>query len=667
MRPGIFRAVATGVGAVLLTGLAPGVAGASSAPYRLGGGVTEPIYSYSDAIRESVWVPIQRDDDRDGRADRVAVDIVRPSEPAARNQKIPIVMDTSGYYGNLGRGRESQVKTYDRNGNMLQSPLFYDNYFVPRGYAVAQVDMAGTNRSTGCNDDNGPNSTASSTAVIDWLNGRVMGYASADGDVERTAGWSSGSVGMIGKSWDGAATMRAAGSGVDGLKTVVPISAVSSQYTWTYENTGAHRPNNRTPYQYARDFMSPAHLPKCRKFLEDLKRRIEPPGYVSGDYSPGWAEQDATLTAKNVRASVFLVHGQADSNVTPLQYGAWFDQLPAGVPKKMWLSQTGHVDPFDFRRAEWVTTLHRWFDKYLYGIDNGIDTEPALSVEQAPDRWADYAAIRDPRVQSRILSPTLSTTPGTGGLGENPAPQESLTINADPGKTLADLAKADPSTVLKGENGNLNRLVYATGNLTGDLRVSGTPTVAVTVRPTKDVAKKGAAPVSAYLVDYGPATIRTDPTNDGGINELDQSKTTSCWGGYTAYDTGCFKDATATSQETTATVISTGHGDLRHANDLAKANPVKSGETYTLNIPLYTVDHVVPAGHRLGIVIAGSDDYVPGGSGQYSVSLGQTSLRVPIVGGQVPAATPATTPVVTRVTPRDSVRPERMIDLPASS
>ncbi|RZQ62263.1 CocE/NonD family hydrolase [Amycolatopsis suaedae] len=663
---GALRAVSTGMGAVVVLGLAPGVAAASPVPYQLNGGMTAPIYSYSDAIRESVWVPIGRDDDRDGRTDRVAVDIVRPHEPSTRSQKIPIIMDTSGYYGNLGRGRESQLKTYDSHGNMLLSPLYYDNYFVPRGYAVAQVDMAGTNRSTGCNDNNGPNNTASSTAVIDWLNGRTKGYASVDGDIERTAEWSSGAVGMIGKSWDGAAAIRAAGSGVEGLKTVVPIAAVSSQYTWTYENTGAHQPRKRTPYEYARDFSSPAQLPKCREFLADLKRRIEPPGYVSGDYSPGWAEQDANPTAKNVRASVFIVHGQADWNVTPLHYGTWFDQLPADVPKKMWLSQAGHVDPFDFRRAEWVTTLNRWFDRYLYDIDNGIDNEPALSVEQAPDRWADYAAIRDPRVQTRILSPTLSETPGIGGLGENSAPQESVTIEAASGSGLVGLAKPGPETELKNENGQLNRLVYATGKLTSDLRVSGTPSVTVTVRPSKDIAKEDAAPVSAYLVDYGPATIRTGPTNAGGINELGSSTTTSCWGAYTSYDTGCFEDATATSQDTDATVFSGGHGDLRHANDRTKGGTVKAGETYTVNIPLYTVDHIVPAGHRLGIVIAGSDDDVPGGAGRYTVSLGQTSLRVPIVGGQVNAEAPANTAVVARVAQRDGVQPRQLLDLPVA-
>ena len=47
-----------------------------------------------------------------------------------------------------------------------------------------------------------------------------------------------------------------------------------------------------------------------------------------------------------------------------------------GVPRKIWLSQEGHVDPFDFRRAEWVDTLHSWFDYWLQDLPNGMMREP---------------------------------------------------------------------------------------------------------------------------------------------------------------------------------------------------------------------------------------------------------------------------------------------------
>ena len=78
--------------------------------------------------------------------------------------------------------------------------VYYDNYFVPRGYAVVLVDEAGTNRSTGC--PSGPDATGTSVAVINWLNGRGHGYSTLSGGHEVTADWSSGKVGMFGKSND---------------------------------------------------------------------------------------------------------------------------------------------------------------------------------------------------------------------------------------------------------------------------------------------------------------------------------------------------------------------------------------------------------------------------------------------------------------------------------
>ena len=45
----------------------------------------------------------------------------------------------------------------------------------------------------------------------------------------------------------------------------------------------------------------------------------------------------------NVKAAVFSVNGRADLNVKPINWGQWLDALPTSVPRKLWLSQTGHV------------------------------------------------------------------------------------------------------------------------------------------------------------------------------------------------------------------------------------------------------------------------------------------------------------------------------------
>ena len=88
---------------------------------------------------------------------------------------------------------------------------------------------------------------------------------------------------------------------------------------------------------------------------------------------------------------MFVVHGLSDYNVQPNHVGQWWAALAKyQVPRKIWLGLEDHVDPFEFRRAEWVDELHKWFDYWLQGLRNDVMREPIASVETAPDTWAKY-------------------------------------------------------------------------------------------------------------------------------------------------------------------------------------------------------------------------------------------------------------------------------------
>ena len=66
---------------------------------------------------------------------------------------------------------------------------------------------------------------------------------------------------------------------------------------------------------------------------------------------------------------MFLTHGMGDENVRFDHFSRfWYALQDLGVPRKAWLMQTGHVDPFDNSRAKWVDTLHHWFDYWLEGV-----------------------------------------------------------------------------------------------------------------------------------------------------------------------------------------------------------------------------------------------------------------------------------------------------------
>ncbi|MFI1168984.1 Xaa-Pro dipeptidyl-peptidase [Streptomyces sp. NPDC020801] len=601
---------------------------------------SRPVYSYAHAVREAVWVDTGLDGDGDGRSDRVAVDIVRPREPAQQGRKVPVIMDASPYYSCCGRGNESQKKTYDAHGHVVQMPLFYDNYFVPRGYAFVGVDLAGTSRSDGCVDVGGRFDVQSAKAVVDWLGGRARAYTTRTGSTTVKATWTNGTTGMIGKSWDGTIANGVAATGVRGLKTIVPISAISSWYDY-YFAKGAPL------YGSGPDWLSNyVESPDAQARCAAVQKKLVDGAPRTGDWTGLWTERDYVKDAGKVRASVFLVHGMQDLNVRTKNFGQWWDALAKhDVQRKIWLSQTGHVDPFDFRRAAWADTLHRWFDHELLGYDNGIDREPMADIERHPDQWVTSRTWPPRGTGATTLRPAPGSRPGVGTLGLRGA-HGTETFTDDPRLSETDWAAGidKPAPEKAG---------FVTGPLSRALRLSGSSQVTVTATPTTSTAH-----LSAVLVDLGPDTIRDYADAAEGITTLTDR---TCWGASTAGDSACFKETEARTSAVTYTVLSRGWADLGNYASAGKGVPLTPGKAYTITLDLAATDHVVPTGHRLALIVAGTDkDLIdpPSSTPTLTLDLSRTSAKVPLLGGTAAfaRATAGSAPAAPGATTLDGVR-----------
>jgi X-Pro dipeptidyl-peptidase len=571
-----------------------GISGVAQPTLVLQGGVTKPVFSYRNAIRESVWVN-GPDGDGDGHPDLVTADIVRPRELDGV-AKVPVIMDASPYYLCCGRGNEHETKTYDAHERPLKLPLFYDNYFEPRGYAVVLVDMAGTARSTGCADEGAASDIRSTQAVIDWLNGRATAV-----DVHgnpATASWANGDVGLIGKSYDGTLAEGVAATGVEGLKTIVPISAISSWYD--YDRAQG------IPYSYNYPGGLSSLVESARTQPVDCSAinawMNAHDGDETGDYTRFWSKRDyrkrPAPSASRVKASVFLVHGLQDTNVQTPNFARWLQQMYVhGVVTKVWLSRLGHVDPFDYRRADWVRTLNRWFDNQLMGVDNGVLDEPRVEVEISPGRWV-----------------TGDAWPATNST-------EALTFHADgsmtpgPPEAGTDSFTNDPhqfESQAIAQGPNAHRLLYVSGSLQEDLRISGGAAVDLTIRPHTSLGQVGIA-----LVDYGEQ-VRV-PDGDGNRT----LQTQSCWGKSTTYDDACYHDSVEDQQSEPLAVLARGWARLN------------GNGWHTLTVNLAHNDVVVPAGHQLGVAIfAASPQWLvtlDGAPTIYDVDLGASTLELPVV------------------------------------
>ena len=367
-------------------------------------GKTAPVFSYADAKRERVWIPVAGvDQDANGVTDRVAIDIIRPKE-SGPNLKVPAIIDDSPYYTSVGRGNETQFIHTTADGVLDKFPLFYDNYFVPRGYAVILAHSIGTAFSTGCPLHGGPGDVAGFKAVIDWTEGRVPGYTSSTGDTPVLADWSNGKNAMIGKSYDGTFANGVAATGVDGLTTIVPISAISDWYD--YSRMGGIRENTHYPRSLDNSITATQSLATLGVLPPDhrdlVRERVHQPG-PDRRRRHGRHQRRSGTTATTTRTSARSRRPSSSRTASTTTTSArtscsrWWAGLAANnVPRKLWLSLEGHVDPFEYRRTEWVNTLHRWFDYWLQGVQNGIMDRAARGHRDVRGHVHDVRRLADP-------------------------------------------------------------------------------------------------------------------------------------------------------------------------------------------------------------------------------------------------------------------------------
>lgn len=644
-----WKTVLIALAVALPSGVLPAAA-ARSAAAPIENDETQPVYSRAEALKETVFVEVAGvDSDHDDRPDRVAVDIMRPRETAS-GLKVPIIMEASPYYGGGNDvpnhvvdldGSDPAGMDYRRNKfNDLRDEMFgldeglndaratvppfrgyYDNYFVPRGYAVALVENLGSGRATGCPTTGLDNETAGPKAVIDWLNGRARAFDAAGEAVE--AGWSTGNVGMIGVSYNGTLANAVATTGVRGLKTIVPIAAISSWYDYYRAGGGVLAPGGYqgedadvlARYVLTRENAQQACGPLMDRIGHDQDR-------VTGDYSDFWDRRNYLNNVRRVRASVFAVAGLNDWNVKTKHTVQWWDALARrGVPRKIWLHQGPHFNPFSYaqRNAEWLRQLHHWFDFYLYGLRNGIMDEPQADVESGPGQWARHASWPLPGTRDVRLRLAAGTGGRNGTLGRERSGGHTVESFTDQSaRTAEQLAENVTAT-------DPNRLAYLSATLTRDVRLSGTPSVSV-----RAAFAGGRSPyLTALLVDYG-----TDTRASG---EVVYDTTPVCYGQGVPGDTGCARLAEHVTVTAPYKIITRGWLDVRNRHSASRTELLREGGFYDFDLDLQPGDYVVKAGHRLGVVLISTDrDFtlrLPPGT-RVSVEPGAGSVRLPVVGGR---------------------------------
>jgi len=651
-----FSLRAARIAATLCFGAAPCLTAQDSAQAKptFAGGIAQVVPAFADStawIRQDLWVETGFDSDQDGKPDRVHVDVTRPRQTDT-GLKVAVIYGSSPYYAGVSRDQVDWDVRQELNaqpkprGRMLSAP--YDgtrtrisremvNEWVPRGFAVVHSEAPGTGRSQGCPTVGDTPERTAMKYVVDWLNGRAKGYTTETGSEEVTATWSTGKVGMMGTSYEGTLPLAAATTGVDGLEVVIPVSPNTSYYHYYRSNGLVRSPGGYLgeDVDVLYDFIASGDTTERAACERLYKNGVFAKGQdrVTGDYNDFWAKRDLLPWVKNIKAAVLLAHGLNDYNVVSEHSVRIYNEMKKdGLPVSLYLHQGGHGGnpPPDM--------VNRWFSHYLYGVDNGVEKDPAVwivqdSGSQAPP--AIIAAAKSAQDSARRAEGSDSeTTPVAAPAGRRrrrpagpptpfasfPVPGSSavqfhptgsgtavgaLAFSAAPnGKgTLVDDVSMSGSADASAAS-STHRLMYASPVLTDTVHISGTPRVTLRI-----ASSKPAANLSVWLV-----MLPYDSTDVG--------------------------------SQSHAGLISRGWADPQNAKSLTAGGNYDSeqpgeqlvpGKFYDLTFDLEPDDEFVPAGKRFAVMIMSSDREFtlwPAPGTELTVDLAHSSVSIPIVGGR---------------------------------
>ncbi len=479
-----------------------------------------------------------------------------------------------------------------RKDDLSVWPREYRRFRDEGDYAVCRLDVRGTGTSEGVAVDEYPPQEVEDLAeVIDWLS---------------RADWCTGSVGMYGSSYSGFNTIQTAMRRPPALKAIVPIYATDDRYTDDIHFGGGVR--KAIEFGYPLFMVSMNALPPVPSLAGDdwrdrWLRRIDElePWFGSIEEQtdgPFWRRGSLRPDYHLIEVPTMLVAGWADVYRTAML--RTFEHLR--VPKRLVMGPWCHMLPdasIPGPRIDHVPEMIRWWDRWLRGVDNGVDREPPVTVyvqrsttpepdlAEVPGEWR-FEAEWPPERRSALILPL-----GDAQLRGRPGrvDEETLRVRGDVGASAHIRGSYPPpyGLPLDQRPDEVYSLVYD-WPVEEELEILGSPVLQARVRSSVPVAF-----VSAKLCEVLP---------DG-----------------------------------TSALVSRGLLNLTRRDSHADPAPMEVGIATDVTIELDATSRVFQPGNRIRLAIAGADwpnGWPPPEAGDLAVELGETRLILPHVVGPSP-------------------------------
>ena len=306
-----------------------------------------------------------------------------------------------------------------RDGTIARDEMMHP-YVAGHGYASVRVDMRGNGDSDGLMaDEYTPLELQDACDVIAWLAAQP---------------WCSGTVGMMGKSWGGFNCLQTAALRPPALKAVISVCSTTDRFADDVhfkggcllgENLGWGAVmlsySSRPPDPMLRDDWLEVWLARlaAEPFLAPVWA-----GHQSRDAY--WKHGSVCEDYSAIQAAVLSVGGWADNYMNTVAHLVENISAPVQGIVGPWVHQYPHT-AVPGPQIGFLQLAVRWWDRWLKGLPNGAEDDPAMRGymlhSQAPDasavhkagHWVAEAEWPSSRVSRLVMA--LSADGVLGGKG----------------------------------------------------------------------------------------------------------------------------------------------------------------------------------------------------------------------------------------------------------
>ena len=657
-------------------------------------GMAQPVFPFTDGktgekydpntssiVRYCVYVESDYDMDEDGKRDLVKVLVQVPRSAVEGNYKAASLFEARPYcagvqedgYAHMKEVESKEYRKFDfanldkivpariptdyisamdlalkadpadwyypdkgNNNSMVYENLDNFNYYLVRGFAVIASAGFGALGSDGFNYVGSDYERDAFKFVVEWLHGDRIAYADREGTIATKADWSNGNVAMTGRSYAGTMPFAVATTGVEGLKTIIPVAGISDWYSQQNQQ-GAQRYwpkemlNSFLAYfcssRYNDTTLTEKQLDDIAAFHHELSLRQLKCGF---DYDKDfWGSGNYRLNADKIKCSALIVQGLNDENVSTKQFEMMHKSFEkAGQTVKAIIHQGPHITPTMPNKNYGILVdgkfyddiVNEWISHYLYDIDNNAENMPAVLAQDNVD-------------QKKWETENSWTTEHTMKLE---SAETGVTI-IDTDWEKADISAKNFDDVVAQKSTNMNKR-YITAPFKETMTIQGTVCVNLKAalkdgdaendfnpenRNDADILtmKLGSSAVSGKMDDVEITVLLCDVCDEkfDSIQTVDPERniipvvTVKENGIINGGDLPAFNEVEFSTVHKNYRVITRAFADL--CNPEAGYEPetatnsikLKKGEYHNYHIYLNATRYTVEPGHRLAVVIATED------------------------------------------------------------